>query len=90
VGKEPSLSCMLLIIKHGDEIWRAVIVAKQQEPIRAPETSDIDLAQPVERCDRDFVGCKTYYRAMALVRSKDTAAFAAYTTHPPQPSGKEG
>jgi hypothetical protein len=76
--------------EHGEEIRPLAVVLKCQEPVGAREVviAAVDLVQPVQRRDGDFVRSKTYDWASSLVRCVDSAALLATVTLLPYPSGE--
>jgi hypothetical protein len=91
--REHTLSDRVLVVaEHGDEIRPPAVVPERQKPIGAREIAAtvVDLAQPVQRCDGDFVQSKTRDWAPSPVRCVDDAALPAVATLPPHPSGGGG
>jgi hypothetical protein len=83
---------MLLWIEEGDSIGRMIIIAKLLEELRALETTAaaaVNLAQSLERRDRDFVGRESYDCAVTLVRGQDGANLAICGAPPPYPYGRK-
>lgn len=76
--------------KHGNEVWRAIIVLELfEEPSGSLKAGSVCLSDAVQRRHRDFTWPKTHDRTTSLVRRIDATNFAAAKALNPCPESAE-
>ncbi len=81
---------MLFAPQRSHQIWRAVVVPELQKERAPVHVLGVQLAQALERVDRDFRGREPDDGAITVVGALDELGFALGVLRVPQPEGGEG